>query len=130
MGRLWARSQSNWQCLARVSVFALAWVPAIGGIAEAKRTPCPGGRFVVQGGPLLSSAPATDVNVIEIGATPTRTDLGVGCATADAVKRLRMKAGKRGTKVTAIWANCAGFTGKVRLQGIITDECRALDATL
>src|SRR5262245_1644075 len=113
-----------------VCVLALAWVAAIGGSAEAKRTPCAGGRFVVQGGPLLPSAPATDVNVVEIGGTTRATDLGVGCATADVVKRLRMTAGKRGTKVSAVWADCAGFTGKVRLQGIITDECRALDATL
>src|SRR5215510_432050 len=111
-----------------VCVFALAWVGTIGGIAEAKRTPCPGGRFVVQGGPLPPSAPATEVSVIELGGTATARELGVGCATA--VKRLRMKASKRGTKVSAISADCAGLTGKVRLQGVITDECRALAATL
>jgi hypothetical protein len=116
--------------LERVCVLALVSMGASIGIADAKRTPCPGGRFVIQGGPLLPGAPATEVDVLEIGGTPTEGDLGVGCTPADLVKPLRLRAGKRGTKLRAIWADCAGFTGKVRLTGLITDECGALDASL
>ena len=94
----------------------------------AKPTTCPGGRFVVQGGPLLPGAPGSQVDVVALGTSSA--DLGVGCGPSALQGTPKLRGRKAGTKVSVLWQNCAGFTGKVRLTGTIIDACGTLRAKL
>jgi hypothetical protein len=65
-----------------VAVIAVALAMSAGpAVAKTPRVPCPGGRFVVQGGPMLPGAPATEVDVIEV--VPGSGTLSIGCSAAD-----------------------------------------------
>jgi hypothetical protein len=110
--------------LAGLSLFMSMHVDA------AKRPPCAGDRFVVQGGPLLPGAPNSQVDVITLVAQPPDADLGVGCGSANLKRPARLRASKRGTKVRVIWSQCAGFPGNVLLNGLLVEDCGRLRATL
>ncbi len=103
---------------------------APGPAALAKRpkpTPCPPGRFLVDGqnAPLLqgSTAPRTDVVAIR---DPRRLSIASGCPEIDA----KIKAGRKFTQVNARWGVCGAASG-VRLKGRIAfPECRVLEGRL
>lgn len=91
---------------------------------------CPGGRFVVGGGPLLPGAPASQVDLIVLATAPAAPELSIGCGAADVKGVPKLKPGKRGAKVKVAWTDCGGLSGKVRLRGTIVDQCARLQATL
>ena len=104
-------------------VLALA-IPAAA--APRKRVePCPAGRFLVQGTPLLAGAASSAADAIEIGTT--RIAIGTACAP---VAPKQYKGTAKGTKVKAKWSSCTGFTGKVTLTGTIVDGCATLNGTV
>lgn len=97
--------------------------------AKTPRVPCPGGRFVVQGGPLLPGAPADEVDVIEV--RPGTGTLSVGCSAADLTRPVVLKATKKFTRVKAAWRGCAHVSRTVRLaRGRIVDDCGTLTGKL
>jgi polyhydroxybutyrate depolymerase len=96
--------------------------------AKAKPAPCAGGRFVVQE-PLLTGSPLTQVDVVEL--TVGGGALSFGCTAADLKAPVRLRAGKKFTRVKAVWHHCAGFAGNVRLAGAkIVDACSTLTGKL
>jgi hypothetical protein len=97
---------------------------------NAARTPCPGGTFEVQGGPLLVGAPPSQVDTVTIAPDPASIELSLGCGPANVVKPDKVRGAKRGTKVRATWEACAALEGKIRLRGIIVDDCGRLTGKL
>lgn len=113
------------------TLLALALLIAAHSTARAaKPTPCAGGRFVVQDGPLLSTAPPTQVDFLSIGGSPATAGLSIGCAAADLKGKVRLRAGKKGTKVSARWHDCAALGKKIRLTGLLRNACQELAFTL
>jgi polyhydroxybutyrate depolymerase len=116
------------------SRFLLAALPVLflGDPALARRarpTACDGGVFVVQGGPLLPHAPASEIDAVEVRAGVAA--MSVGCTAADVRGRVRLQARKSFTQVSAAWRGCGGLLGTLRLVGArITDDCSVLHATL
>lgn len=113
----------------RVGV-ASAVVLWVAGSALAAKPPCPGGTYTVQDGPLLDTAPPTQVDTITVSSDPATIELSIGCGIANAVKTDKVKGAKKGTKVRATWEACAGLEGKIKLRGIIVDECGRMTGKL
>src|SRR5262245_58937529 len=107
-----------------------ALVVSIATAAIAARPPCPGGTYTVQGGPLLFGAPPIQVDTITVAPDPVSIELSIGCGVANAVKADKVKGGKTGTKVRGTWEGCAGLEGKIKLRGIIVDECGRMTGKL
>jgi RHS repeat-associated protein len=97
---------------------------ADGRAARQSPPPCPGGRYLVAGAPIVR------------GAAPIVTDgvvIGTGQIALDArcpVVQATLKGTKRGTTVRALWPACTGIAGKVRLKGRIDATCRTLTGKL
>ena len=107
---------------------ALALSIATGAVAA--RPPCPGGTYTVQDGPLLIGAPPSQVDTISVAPDPASIALSIGCGAENAVKTDKVKGAKKGTKVRATWQGCAGLDGKIKLRGIIVDECGRMTGKL
>src|SRR6266704_1751402 len=94
-----------------------------------KPAPCPGGRFVVLDGPLVSGAPPGQVDAVIVGPTsepkPT-VELSLGCEPGTQ----KVRAMRSGTKVTATFKTCPGLRGKVTLTATIVEDCRVLAGRL
>jgi hypothetical protein len=100
------------------------------GPAVAARPPCAADTYTVQGGPLLPGAPAGQVDTIDVVPDPASVTLSIGCGAANERKPARVRGGKKGTKVRASWADCAGLVGKVKFRGLIVDACGRLTGRL
>jgi hypothetical protein len=101
-----------------------------GAPAATRRTPCPADRYVVQDGPLLPGAPASQVDVVAIEVTPPGVTLSIGCGATQLKGPVKVRATRKGTKLAAQWLDCGGLSGGLRLKGILTDRCARLSATL
>ena len=90
--------------------------------AQPKPPLCTTGRFVVDGDPLLG--PGGEVIVLE-----NRT---IALGTLCAPKQAKLRRTKRGTTVRVNFANggCTGVSGKVKLTGLITDDCTVMAGRL
>src|SRR5262245_8161948 len=86
--------------------------------AFAKIPPCPGGRYLVVGGPLAHGSEDAIDTVALAGKT---ISISSGCGP--------VKGTGGGTKVTAKWKSCAGLAGVAKLKGMISEHCRTLSAT-
>jgi hypothetical protein len=105
-----------------VAVAALA-LAGTGSPADARGAPCPGGRFVVPGPPLLEAgADGTDAVFVEAG--------GAAIASGCDATRARLVPRRRSTQVRALWPRCASGHRRVRLVGRIGSGCTELAATL
>src|SRR5262245_9186904 len=92
---------------------------------------CAGGRFIVDGGTLLPGAPASQVDVVEVGGVPVTASISIGCGAANLRGKVSFRATKKGTKVAARWTNCRPLEGLVRLtKGLITDRCSTMTGVL
>src|SRR5581483_8367209 len=84
-----------------------------------KPTACPGGRYLVQGDPLIAGAMGTDAVVL----AGSNVSIASGC---DDVKA-KVKATKKGTIVAAHWKSCSGITGPAVLKAKLkAGSCTAL----
>lgn len=84
-----------------------------------KPPPCPGGYFLVDGEPLVSSGlGAPDAVVVE----GRSLALLSGCGPTVA----KLKGTRRGTKITAKWSSCAGIRGRVKLRAVIDPNCTSM----
>jgi len=92
-----------------------------GRTAKSKPQPCPGGRYIVTGGPIVAGDPAVEAVVIG-----SQASLGSACNPVHA----KLKATKHGTVVTALWPSCAGLKGKVKLSGTLDTTCTSLTGKL
>jgi hypothetical protein len=68
--------------------------------------------------------------VVAIGVSPPSATLSIGCGVVHAKGPVKLRATKKGTKVTAHWLDCGGLSGAVHLKGMIADGCGLLSATL
>jgi hypothetical protein len=82
--------------------------------------PCAGGRFLVDGEPLLSDP---DPALVLDG---QRLSIGAACPSAPA----KVTANRRGTKLRAKWPTCTGLRGKVLLKAKFDLACGRLTGTL
>jgi hypothetical protein len=89
-----------------------------------KPTPCPGGRFLVSGSPLVvgDTAPAPEAVTL----AGSQVSVGTSCpATAAKIKATKLK-----TKVQVGFATCTGITGKVKLKAVIDKAtCSSMTGT-
>src|SRR5580765_983223 len=114
----------------------MAMAFAIGGLAllaptdaSPKKTktvtpPCAGGRYVITGNPRSTGKPT-----LKSGSSTLKNStiaLSAGCP-ATVVKTKHVYGGKGamqgGTRVRAVWDQCAGVRGKVRLKAGIDSTC-------
>ncbi len=89
-----------------------------------KPTPCPGGRFLVEGEALVagdSTAPHEPVVI-----SSTTVSIGDACQPV----RGKVAATKRGTTVKAAWQACVGLAGSVHLKATFDATCSVLTGTL
>lgn len=100
------------------SFLVVASVLVLSAVAEAKR--CRGGRFVVDGRPLVPHARDVEDDVVTMDAG--QVAVASGCPPTVA----RVYAAGRWTRVRARWASCGGVEGPVRLKGRITPSCRGM----
>ena len=105
-----------------VSMVALSLLfAATGRSAKSKPQPCPGGRYIVTGGPLVDGDPAVEALVIG-----SQASLGNACNPVHA----KLKATKKGTNVTALWPSCTGLKGKAKLTGKLDTTCTTFSGKL
>jgi hypothetical protein len=100
--------------------FVLAGSMAAVSPTFAKIPPCPGGRFLVNGDPLMDG-PAVDV--IQIDGKMLSTASGCGPVKA------KMRGTKVGTRVSVKFKHCTGLVAKSIVKGLITDGCATLNGT-
>lgn len=97
-------------------IVALAVALGVASDVEAARkpkpTPCTG-TYVVSGDPLVGSAVP---DALVIGST-------IASASGCPATKVKLKAKKKGTLVTAKWSSCPGITGKAILTGKIGADC-------
>jgi hypothetical protein len=88
----------------------------------AKPPLCPSGRFAVAGDPLIG--PGGELVVLE---NKTVT-IGTVCA----ANKAQVKRTKPGTRVKVKFKKnaCQGITGRVRLNALVTAECKQMEGTL
>jgi cysteine-rich repeat protein len=105
-----------------VSMVALSLLLAgTGRSAKPKPQPCPGGRYIVTGSPLVTGDAAVEVLVIG-----SQASLGNACNPVHA----KLKATKQGTTVTALWPSCTGLKGKAKLSGKLDTTCTTFNGKL
>ena len=92
-------------------------------VAQAKIPPCPGGRYLVVGGPLLESTDAPPIDVVEMSGR--MVSIASGCDLAKG----RVHGTKAGTRLRVRFKSCQGVIGKALVKGLITDGCHTLDAS-
>ena len=101
---------------------AVAWAVTAATIpAAAATSPCPGGRFVVPGSPLLNVPIAEDV--VFVGGAVIST--ASGCPPIVG----KVKGSPRGTRVTAKWKNgCGAVPGRFSLKAKLPPTCDTMTA--
>src|SRR5438876_40075 len=92
-------------------------------VAEAAPA-CRGGRFLVEGPPLIGATPNGEPDAVVIDGI--RVSLTSGCGATSG----RIRVAKRGTKVNAVWPSCGGLRGKARLKARIDPTCKTMTGTL
>jgi len=98
----------------------LVWlVIAFAASAQAAEPPCPGGRFAVDGEPLLQNLGGA-ADVIEIAGGQIAIDSGCGPVKA------KQRASESGAKLSAHWKQCPAVPGSVRLKASFDPTCQTL----
>src|SRR5207247_8367196 len=92
-------------------------------VAEAAPA-CRGGRFLVEGPPLISATLNGEPDAVVIDGISVSLMSGCGATSA------RIRVAKRGTKVNAVWPSCGGLRGKARLKARIDRTCMTMSGTL
>src|SRR5438046_4084478 len=92
-------------------------------VAEAAPA-CRGGRFLVEGPPLIGATPNGEPDAVVIDGI--RVSLTSGCGATSG----RIGVAKRRTKVNAGWPSCGGLRGKARLKARIDPTCKTMTGTL
>src|SRR5438445_5485590 len=92
-------------------------------VAEAAPA-CRGGRFLVEGPPLISATLNGEPDAVVIDGISVSLMSGCGATSA------RIRVAKRGTKVNAVWPSCGGLKGKARLKARIDRTCKTMTGTL
>src|SRR5437879_7087426 len=92
-------------------------------VAEAAPA-CRGGRFLVEGPPLIGATPNGEPDAVVIDGI--RVSLTSGCGATSG----RIRVAKRRTKVNAVWPSCGGLRGKARLKARIDPTCKTMTGTL
>src|SRR5437667_7100630 len=92
-------------------------------VAEAAPA-CVGGRFLVEGPPLISATSNGEPDAVVIDGISI--SLMSGCGTTSG----KMTLAKTGTKVNAVWPSCDGLRGKVRLRARSDPTCKTTTGTL
>ena len=92
-------------------------------VAEAAPA-CLGGRFLVEGPPLISATPDGEPDAVVIDGISISLTSGCGSTSG------KMTLARTGTKVNAVWPSCDGLRGKVRLRARIDPTCRTMTGTL
>src|SRR3989449_9673577 len=92
-------------------------------VAEAAAA-CRGGRFFVEGPPLIGATPNGEPDAVVIDGI--RVSLTSGCGATSG----RIRVAKRRTKVNAVWPSCGGLRGKARLKARIDPTCKTMTGTL
>jgi len=90
--------------------------------AVAKPPPCPGGRYLVAGAPLMPGLDAAP-DVVDLAGRMVSVLSGCGPVKA------KVRGTTRGTKIRARWKSCPAIVGTARLVGTIGEQCRSLAAT-
>jgi carboxyl-terminal processing protease len=98
--------------------------PLPGAARSSRPPPCRGGRYVLQGSPLLTADVLPGPDAIYFSAT--QVAVASGCRTGP----VKLKGSKHGTKLKATFASCDGATGKVKLQAKIDPSCQTLTGKL
>ena len=104
--------------LALVLVFA-----GTGRSKRPKRQPCPGGRYIVTGGALVTGDSSGPIEPVVIG---SQISIGNACNPV----RAKLKVVKQGTSVMAVWPSCVGLKGRVKLKGTLDTTCTTLNGKL
>src|SRR5882724_12486118 len=92
-------------------------------VAEAAPA-CRGGRFLVEGPPLISATPNGEPDAVVIDGISVSLMSGCGATSG------RIRVVKKGTKVNAVWPSCGGLRGKARLKARIDRTCKTMTGTL
>ena len=92
-------------------------------VAEAAPA-CRGGRFLVEGPPLISATLNGEPDAVVIDGISVSLMSGCGATSG------RIRVAKRGTKVNAVWPSCGGLRGKARLKARIDPTCKTMTGTL
>src|SRR5207249_5457984 len=92
-------------------------------VAEAAPA-CLGGRFLVEGPPLISATPDGEPDAVVIDGISISLTSGCGSTSR------KMTLARTGTKVNAVWPSCDGLRGKVRLRARIDPTCKTMTGTL
>src|SRR5205809_794937 len=92
-------------------------------VAEAAPA-CRGGRFLVEGPPLIGATPNGEPDAVVIDGISVSLMSGCGATSA------RIRVAQRGTKVNAVWPSCGGLKGKARLKARIDRTCKTMTGTL
>src|SRR2546425_6782993 len=92
-------------------------------VAEAAPA-CRGGRFLVEGPPLISATLNGEPGAVVIAGISVSLMSGCGATSA------RIRVAKTGTKVNAVWLSCGGLRGKARLKARIDPTCKTMTGTL
>lgn len=109
-----------------IVVLSVALVLVSAGTGHSKKSkpqPCPGGRYIVSGAPLVAGDSSGQIEPVAIGA---QISIGNACNPVHA----KLKATKHGTTVMAAWPSCAGLKGKVKLTGTLDPTCTTLNGKL
>ena len=92
-------------------------------VAEAAPA-CLGGRFLVEGPPLIRATPNGEPDAVVIDGISVSLMSGCGATSG------RIRVAKTGTKVNAVWPSCGGLRGKARLKARIDRTCKTMTGTL
>jgi hypothetical protein len=92
---------------------------ALAAAAEAAEPPCPGGRFAVDGEPLLQAIGGA-ADVIEIAGGQIAIESGCGTTKA------KQRASASGAKLSARWKECPAVPGAVKLKATFDLTCQNL----
>src|SRR5947208_1185085 len=92
-------------------------------VAEAAPA-CRGGRFLVEGPPLIGATPNGEPDAVVIDGI--RVSLTSGCGATSG----RIGVDKRRTKGNAVWPSCGGLRGKARRKARIDPTCKTMTGTL
>src|SRR2546426_4934625 len=106
-----------------IAVLALAGASPV--VAKKpKRSPCPGGRFLVEGAALVASDSAAPHEPVVLA--DAAVSIGDVCPSVTG----KLRASKRGTTVKATWRGCVGLAGLVHLKATFDATCSVLTGTL
>src|SRR5437667_171515 len=92
-------------------------------VAEAAPA-CLGGRFLVEGPPLISATPNGEPDAVVIDG------ISISLISGRRATSGRITVAKTETKVNAVWPPCGGLRGKVRLRARVDPTCKTMTGTL